>query len=78
MPIYRLYFLNPHGGHIDGYEDVASADDIGAICLVNERPLPGPAELWLGSRKVIAFGAPPAAARPAPAPLLEPAHAGHD
>lgn len=77
MPIYRLYFLNPQGGQIDGYEDVASADDIGAICLVNERPPQGPAELWLGSRKVIAFGTPPAPAPSTPA-TLEPAHAGHD
>ena len=77
MPIYRLYFLDPRSGRIDGHEDVASADDIGAICLVNERPPQGPAELWLGSRKVIRFeAAPPAGARAAPP--LEAAYAGHD
>ena len=59
MPIYRLYLLDPRNGHIDGFEDVASADDVGAICLVNDRALTVPAELWLGSRKVVHFDAPP-------------------
>jgi len=67
VPVYRLFFLNSGTGHIEGHEDVSSADDVGAICLVNERSLPEPAELWLGSRKVIAFGTNPAYA---PGPLL--------
>ena len=77
MPIYRLYFLDPASGRIFGHEDVASADDIGAICLVNERPPQGPAELWLGSRKVIRFEAAPPPPAHAAAPL-EPAYAGDD
>jgi len=66
MPIYRLYLLDPHTGHIDGFEDVASADDVGAICLVNDRALSVPAELWLGSRKVVRFDGPPHVARRIP------------
>jgi hypothetical protein len=62
MPIYRLYLLDPRNGHIDGYEDISSADDVGAICLVNDRALSVPAELWLGSRKVVRFDAPPRSA----------------
>jgi len=45
MPIYRLSLLDPHNGHIDGFEDISSADDVGAICLVNDRALSVPAEL---------------------------------
>ena len=69
VPVYRLFFLDPDNGRIQGFEDVASADDVGAICLVNERPLPGPAELWLGSRKVIHLEAAPV---PTPARGLMP------
>ena len=66
MPIYRLYLLDPHNGHIDGFEEVSSADDVGAICLVNDRALPVPAELWLGSRKVVRFDGPAPAAQRLP------------
>ena len=62
MPVYRLFFLDPDSGRIQGFEDVASADDVGAICLVGERPLAGPAELWLGSRKVVRLEPAPASA----------------
>ena len=68
MPIYRLYLLDPHNGHIDGYEDISSADDVGAICLVNDRALSVPAELWLGSRKVVRFDGPAHVARRLPMP----------
>ena len=60
MPVYRLYFLDSGTGAIQGHEDISSADDVGAICLVNERALPEPSELWLGSRRVVRFGAVPA------------------
>lgn len=64
MPVYRLYFLDAGTGAIDGHEDIASADDVGAICLVNERALPEPSELWLGSRLVVQFGIAPASRPP--------------
>jgi hypothetical protein len=69
MPIYRLYLLDPRSGHIDGFEEVSSADDVGAICLVNDRTLSVPAELWLGSRKVARFDAPPQPAPRRPMPV---------
>ena len=74
VPIYRLYLLNPQRGHIDGYEELSSADDVGAICLAHERRSTGPAELWLGSRKIVHIDAAPDRATRS----LEPAHATVD
>jgi hypothetical protein len=59
MPYYRLYFLNPHSGHIDDAEDFHSCDDVEAICLVNQRKEAVPTELWCGGRKVSRFDALP-------------------
>lgn len=59
MPNYRLYLLNQFSGHIDGVEDITSADDVGAIAQATERPRGVPAELWCGGRKVCRFDAPP-------------------
>jgi len=64
VPVYRLYLLDSGTGAIQGHEDISSADDVGAICLVNERALPEPSELWLGSRLVVQFGAVPASILP--------------
>src|SRR4051812_19442171 len=30
MPVYRLYLMNGSTGHIDGFEEIASVDDVGA------------------------------------------------
>ena len=59
MPGYRLYLLNRFSGHIDGVEDLTSADDVGAIALASERPRGVPTELWCGGRKVCRIDAPP-------------------
>ena len=56
MPIYRLYLLNPRTDGIDGFEEISSSDDAGAIALVDSLGLNVPTELWLGSRKVGRFG----------------------
>jgi hypothetical protein len=59
MPGYRPYLLNRFSGHIDGVEDLTSADDVGAIALASERPRGVPAEIWCGGRKVCRIDAPP-------------------
>jgi hypothetical protein len=66
MPDYRLYFLNPHNGHIEGVEEFHTADDIEAICLVNQRDDAVPLELWSGGRKVARFDGRPDQAAFAP------------
>ena len=67
MPDYRLYLMNRHSGHIDGVEELHSADDVEAICLVRHRAGPVPLELWCGGRKVMRFdAAPEIAAAPSP------------
>jgi hypothetical protein len=58
MQIYRLYLLNPRTGGIDGFEEISSSDDAGAIALVEALALDTPTELWLGSRKVGRFDPP--------------------
>ena len=58
MPIYRLYLLNPQTDGIDGFEEISSHDDAGAIALVGNLAHKVPTELWLGSRKVGRFGPP--------------------
>jgi hypothetical protein len=64
MPIYRLYLLNPQTGRIDGFEEISSSDDAGAILLVEALAHTMPTELWVGSRKVGRFD-PPLRAPPA-------------
>ena len=61
---YRLYLLDPVTGHIAGAETIYSADDIGAICLVQERVSDEPLELWCGQRKVRRFDGRPKEPRP--------------
>ena len=63
MPGYRLYLLNSFSGHIDGVEDIHSADDLGAIALVTEQVRAQPAELWCGGRKICRFDALPEIAK---------------
>jgi hypothetical protein len=65
--MYRLYFLDRYSGHIDSVEDFPCADDVGAICLVQERELAVPAELWCSGRKVRRFDARPEICAHAPA-----------
>ena len=59
MPGYRLYLLDRFSGHIDGVEEIRSADDVGAIAQVTEKERGVPVELWCGSRKVCRIDAPP-------------------
>ena len=59
MPGYRLYLLNTFTGHIDGVEELSSADDVGAIAQASERPRDVPVELWCGGRKICRIDAPP-------------------
>jgi hypothetical protein len=59
MPDYRLYFLDPDTGHIEGVEQFHTADDVEAICLVEDRRDPIPTELWCAGRKVGRFDGPP-------------------
>ena len=63
MPGYRLYLLNRFTGHIDGVEDLTSADDVGAIALASEKPRGVPVELWCGGRKVCRIDAAPEVAK---------------
>lgn len=62
MPGYRLYLLDPFSGHIDGVEEFHSSDDVEAVCLIAQRQITVPMELWCGDRKVSHFDAPPEAA----------------
>ena len=55
MPDYRLYLLDAHTGHINGVEQFHTADDVEAICLVQDRDDSMPTELWCGGRKVARF-----------------------
>jgi hypothetical protein len=66
MPDYRLYLLNRYSGHIDGVDEFHSADDVEAICLINQQSRDGPTELWRGGRKVARFDARPEQAMAVP------------
>jgi hypothetical protein len=63
MPYYRLYLLDRYSGHIEGVEDITSADDVGAIGQATERQRGVPTELWCGGRKVCRIDAPPEIAK---------------
>ena len=65
MAEYRLYLMDRFTGHIDGVETLSSADDVGAICLVQERRGDAPMELWCGGRKIRRFEPAPDVAAPA-------------
>ena len=56
MPIYRMYLLNPRSGGIDGFEEISSSDDAGAMRLAAALGHDGPRELWIGSRQIGRFG----------------------
>lgn len=52
MTHYRLYFMNPHSGHIERAEHLLARDDGDAISI-SEALLDGkPMELWRDGRKV--------------------------
>lgn len=55
MPYYRLYFLDPHSGHINRFEEYDAIDDVKAIRLAERRVGDGPLELWSGRRKIGCF-----------------------
>lgn len=49
---YRLYFLDPHGGRIRGFEEIEATSDAAAIELVDRRRGDKAMELWCRARKV--------------------------
>jgi hypothetical protein len=55
MPDYRLYRLDPTTGHIEGAENFQASNDVEAGCLVRERVLHAPMELWRGASKVARY-----------------------
>lgn len=55
MPDYRVYRLDPITGHIEGAEDFQASDDAEAGCLVRQRILRAPMELWRGGTKVALY-----------------------
>jgi len=63
MPGYRLYLLDGFSGHIQGVEEIHSADDLGAIALATEQRRQVPAELWCEGRKICRFDALPEIAK---------------
>jgi hypothetical protein len=66
MPDYRLYFMDPHSGHIDRVEDFHSGDDVEASLLVQRRAAGVPMELWTAGRKVMRVDAAPETATTQP------------
>ena len=64
MPIYRLYSLNPHSGHIDWAEEIDAADDVEAVAIVRDRPRKSGVELWQEGRKVLRLDKPRDVAKP--------------
>lgn len=52
MPYYRLYFMNPKGGHIVRFEEYEAADDEEAVTRTAEHQGARPLELWCRDRKV--------------------------
>ena len=55
MTFYRLYFMNPHSGHIDDFAAFDSPDDDSAAALASEQVGHRPLELWDDGRKVRRF-----------------------
>jgi hypothetical protein len=52
LPYYRLYFLDPHTGHIDRFEEFDAAGDSEAVGRAGDMQRDVPLELWSGRRKV--------------------------
>jgi hypothetical protein len=57
MAHYRLYFFNPHDGHISRFEEFDADGDDAAAAIASERIGAAPLELWQGGRKVRRFEA---------------------
>jgi len=72
MPEYRLYRLDPHNGHITGAQTFHASDDVEAVCLVHQRVLDVPMELWRGAVKLAHYDAEPEmAGHPPPMKMQE-------
>ena len=52
MSIFRLYFMSPHNGHIERFEDFEATDEDAAVELACQREGASPLELWCGGRKI--------------------------
>ena len=57
MSNYRLYFMNPHNGHIERFLALEAPDDEGAMALASEHIGDHPIELWCAGRKAGRFDA---------------------
>ena len=57
MPDYRLYRLDPDTDRITGAETFDASDDVEAVCLVHQRVLDVPMELWRGNLKLAHYDA---------------------
>lgn len=55
MPDYRLYRLDPITYRITGAENFDASSDAEAGCLVRQRVLHAPMELWRGASKVARY-----------------------
>jgi hypothetical protein len=66
MPYYRLYHLDPHTGHINRAEELFAADDVAAVCALQQRRAAHPLELWERGRKVSRSDGAPEGAATAP------------
>ena len=66
MPHYRLYFLNPHSGHIDWAEEIEAADDVEAVAIVRDVPRKAGIELWQEGRRVLRLEKPLEVSQPSP------------
>lgn len=53
MFYYRLYFMDPHSGHIQRFADFEAPDDDSAAELAREHEGERPLELWCGKNKVM-------------------------
>ena len=52
MPLYRLYHMSPHDGHIRNFDDFEAANDEAALVFANGKLNAHPMELWEQHRKV--------------------------
>lgn len=52
MTYYRLYFMDPHSGHIAAFEEIEADGDDQAIAASEKYCGWQPLELWRGGKKV--------------------------
>ena len=70
MAYYRLYFIDPHSGHIAAFEEIEADSDDEAVAATERYRGWQPLELWCGGKEVHRveadlFATPRAVAEPA-------------